>query len=226
VQALEASAADAEEWGRRASEIRACDDLDMHYLPRMKGKTRRLLEIEGLDNLERALAGGRGAILFSGHIRRSQLFFAALSELGHPSTIVGFRRRRDDVIAREFGCRCIWMRAGNFGAAVKAANVLRHNGVVVMLIDQPHEGTTVEARFLGRRMQFTFGPALVAQTTGAPMLDFYVHREDRWVPQIGVIGAPFWADGSLEEAVQLCVSRFERRVRHYPAQWQGTVARS
>ena len=85
---------------------------------------RRLISVAGLENLETALAEGKGAVLYSGHIRSTPVFFAALARLGHPPAIVGFPpgdwfvpvdrnflARRAEVLEQRFGCRYIYMRA-------------------------------------------------------------------------------------------------------------------
>ena len=131
-----------------------------------------------------------------------------------------FRQWRYSVLEERFGCRCIWMGPENFGVAVKAANVLRENGVVVMFVDSLHRKLGVEVSFLEGRWRFTSGPALLAKTTGAPMLDFYVHRGEGWFPQVAEIGAPLAPCDSLAEVTQACATRLEQHVRGHPAQWK------
>jgi lauroyl/myristoyl acyltransferase len=233
--ALEATPDELDSLARRASELGVCNDLEGYLYRRIRaGTVGRLIHIEGLENLEAALEGGRGVILFSGHIRSAHLFFAALAELGHPPSIVGFppgdrflpvdRRfleRRAAILEQKFGCRYIWMTPDNFGVAVKAANVLERNGVVVMYVDGTRRETSVDVSFFGARYPFASGPAVFAQTTGAPLLDYFVHRDGGWVPQTGEIGAPFFASGDVEETTQLCAMLLEAHVRRHPAQWGG-----
>ncbi len=204
MRALGAATAQVEGWARQNCELRASGELEASRYPRMS----------------------------SCHSWSSHTFFGALAALGYPPTIVGyppgrelapaersFLRRRAAALEKRFGCRFIWMQAGNLGVAVKAANVLRRNGIVVMLVDFPHRKSAVEVRFLEHRSSFTLGPAFVAKEIGAPLLDFFIHREKGWFPQVAEIGAPFWVQGNPEEAAQECASMLEPHVRRDPAAW-------
>jgi lauroyl/myristoyl acyltransferase len=232
VSTLEATPEQVEQWAGRASELRASGELEALLLRRAGSRTlQRMVQIEGLEHLEAALAAGKGAILYSGHIRSTAVFYAALGRLGHPPSMVGyppgkwflpedrrFLERRADVLVDRFHCRYIYMRS-DFGVAVKAAHVLRDNGVVVMLLDKPQRNTAVEVDWFGERTQFSGGPAFVARETGAAMVDFYVYRGDEWLPQVAELGPPHSVSGELDEAVQECASRLEAQVRRHPAQW-------
>ena len=232
--ALGLSRADMEEWGRRASELRESEALEAHLYRRLeRGSLGRLIRIEGLENLEAALEHGKGALLFSGHIASRFTFFAALAELGHAPSIVGYppalgpsgatlpidlrlRERRAALLEEKFGCRFLWMQPGNPGVAVKAANALRRNGVVAMLVDLSHHNTSVEVDLLEGRTRFAVGPALVAQATGAPMLDFFIYRDEHWVPQVAEIGPPFSVGEDPEGAVRECAARLDAQIRRHP----------
>lgn len=233
VQALDATPERVEQWARRASELRASGELEAFRLRRAGSRTlERMMRFEGLEYLEVALAAGKGAILYSVHVRSTPVFYAALARLGYPPNVVGFapgewflpedRRfleRRAEVLVDRFHCRYIYMRSGNFGVAVKAANVLRENGVVVMFLDKPQSNTAVEVDWLGERTQFSSGPAFIARETGAPLLDFYLYRGEAWLPQVAELGSPHSTSGDLEETVQECALRLEAQVRRHPAQW-------
>src|SRR5262249_9467763 len=128
---------------------------------------------------------------------------------------------RAEILQEKFGCRYIWMTPDNFGVAVKAANVLRENGVVVMYIDGTRRRTSVDVTFFGAPYPFASGPAQFAQMTGAPLLAYFVHRDTSWVPATGEIGEPFFASGDVGETMQRCAARLEEHVRLHPAQWGG-----
>lgn len=232
VRALGATPRQVHELARRAAELRAADELEARLYRRLDGPVLgRLIEVEGLANLEQALERGNGAILFSVHVRSAPALFAALAELGHPPSVVGYGPRTDVLpvdrelrlrqmgdLERRFGYRYLRMGEDAFVAA-RAANILRRNGVVVMLVDLPSQDAAVEVSLLDGRTHLSSGPALLSQTTGASLLDFYLHRRDRWLPLIAEIGAPFGVAGTLEDAVVTCGERMDAHLRRHPAEW-------
>jgi acyl-CoA synthetase (AMP-forming)/AMP-acid ligase II len=115
------------------------------------------------------------------------------------------------------------MDPGNFDVAVKAMNALRRNRVLAMLIDMPHERLAVKTRWLDGDGYFSVGHAAVARAAGAPLLDLFIHRAERWTPQIIEIGTPFHVSGDEQEAVQLCAHRLETHIRRHPAEWRSFV---
>jgi phosphatidylinositol dimannoside acyltransferase len=233
VRALGATPAEVDALTRRAAELRASSEMEAFLLRRASGTDlQRMITIDGLANLDAALTAGKGAVLYSPHIRSTPVFYAALAQLGHPPVVVArppadsllpadaqFMSRRVELLEARFGCRHIYMRAGNFGVAVKAANVLRENGVVVVMLDKPGRTKAVEVAWLGGRARFSTGPALVARETGAPLLDFYIHRDRSWIPQVAEIGPPHSVEGDLEPAVRECARRLEAQILRHPAQW-------
>jgi KDO2-lipid IV(A) lauroyltransferase len=157
--------------------------------------------------------------------------FAALAAHGFKTNIVGHRpvfgptrlverlqEQRNTVLEQRFGCRFLFMEEGNFGVAVRAANALRRNEIVVMLIDKTVSAKTVRVRFLGEPSDFPAGPALLAQTTGAALFDFFVHRLPRQQRQIAEIGPPI-AETDVEAATQECAHRLEAHIVRQPEQW-------
>ena len=223
--ALDASPAQVRRWALRAAELQASDHFERWLCRRMKrGEMARLMRIRGLDNLDAALQDGKGAILYSLHLWGKYTFFATLAEVGHPPAVVAYgpdagRRQWMTELQERAGYQYIWMGPGEFGVAVEAANVLRQNGVVLVMLDWPHP-RMIEVDFLGRRARLAAGAALLAQATGAPLLDYFVYRgEGRWVPQIAEIGIAHAPSGSRDDVVQDCADRLAEHVRRDPAQW-------
>jgi lauroyl/myristoyl acyltransferase len=221
-----------ETWVQRSFELATSEDLEAYLLGRSSRESvRGLLDLKGIDHLRAALDRGRGAILFSGHIRGHHLVFAALAARGYKTNIVGhppifgptrmverLQEQRNELLEERFGCRFLFMEQGNFGVAVRAANALRRNEVVIMMIDKTVSANTASVRFLGQTSDFPAGPAVLAQATGAPLLDFFVYRPDRWQPQRAEIGPPIVVT-DVETAMQECARRLEAHIVRRPEQW-------
>jgi Kdo2-lipid IVA lauroyltransferase/acyltransferase len=233
IEGLALDAGEVERLSRRSCELSVCQDLEYCLYTRSRGRgLDRLIEVRGLEHLEAALAGGRGAILHSGHIRSDFTLFAALIARGHTINVVGIHPARCLRAARlglckrcsrrledRLGFRFLWMEADGFGVAARAANALRRNEIVVMEVDTPYvERETAEVSFFGVPTIFAAGHAVISELTGAPLLDFFVYRDESWVPQIGELGPPFMVVDGIQAAVQESATRLEAHARRYPAQ--------
>lgn len=214
-------------------ELEACDLLEGAFARfRRKEKLLELTQIEGLEHLNAALERGKGALLYSGHVRGNFSFFAALGALGfRPNPIrlqlLGmqhpvkrwFSDRFNRLLEEKFDCRFLWTEPDSFGVAVQAANALRRNEVVLVLVDLSFSAQNDEVDFLGAPARFPTGPALIAKATGAPLLDYYIHRPASWTPQIVEIGPPVDPVNDTAEIAQGCATRLESHIRQYPAHW-------
>ncbi len=216
-----------------AFEHAACDELEYALFPRItRDNLSRYLELRGIDRLERALERGHGAILYSGHVRGHYMLFAALGLLGLHPNIVGMpvasdsppsRRRvyerRDAVLRERMGCRFLYMAGDDFAVAARAANALRRNEVATFEIDHTHSGKNVDLPFLGMTAQFPVGPLLVARSTGAPLLHFWLHRPARRTPQVAEIGEPIHISEDIEASLAAVVAPLGESIRRHPESW-------
>lgn len=223
-----------ETWVRDSFELASCEDLEACLYPRLREAKNlsKLIEIRGLENLDRVLERGKGAILYSGHVRGHFTLFAALGRLGYKPNLVGrvpgwghlpaqrrFYEWRDAVLQRSLGCRFVPILNNNPGVAAKAVNALRRNEVVMIEIDKTASQSTAGVRFFNRKEEFPRGPVLIAQASGAPLLSFFLHRTEAWLPLVGEIGPPHHVSSDLAESLQHCASRLEEKIRLHPAMW-------
>lgn len=221
-------------WLMRYYELAASENVDRLLYQRMSAhEIGRLIEIRGLENLHAALARGNGAILYSGHVMGHFTFFTALALLGFPLNMVGFEdrigveARAADRVAQQqnafmgerLGARFIRMGQSDFGAAVKALNALRANGVVTIEIDQSMSKRRFEVDFLGSPGYFPSGHAEIAKASGAPLLQFWIRRPAGWLPQIADIGAPHYVEDDEIGAVRHCAAAIERSIIEDPPSW-------
>ena len=236
---LQIPLAEAEGGLQRSFELEASEFLEGCYFRfRPTKRTLELTEIRGLDNLTAALKHGRGAILYSGHVRGQFAFFAALGLLGYKPNPIrlqlrdiqhpirrSFSDRFNRLMVEKFDCHFLWTQPDSFGLAVQTANALRRNEVVNVLIDLSFSAENVEVDFLGSRARFPVGPVLLAQATGAPLLDYFVYRTDDWTPQIVEIGPPHSLSDDPQLTMQQCASRLEEHIRRHPADWAPWLIR-
>lgn len=199
-----------------------------HFPDETPESLHRIVECEGLENLEAARATGRGVILFTGHLGAWELSSFALSAFGYPMSFL-VRRIDNPLIERlvertrtRFGNRSIDKRA----AARPMLRTLHEGGTVGVLVDlntQPHEGIFVD--FFGIPASTTTGLAAIALRTGAQVLPVFVpwnEQRKRFTLRIDPPLA-FNQTGDMERDIQQLTSLFtsviEDNVRHHPDQW-------
>jgi KDO2-lipid IV(A) lauroyltransferase len=189
---------------------------------------RRIVECEGLENLQAAQALGRGVILFTGHLGAWELSSLALSAFGYP---MSFLVRRIDNPLIERLIEKTRTRFGNHSIDKRAAmrpmlRTLRAGGTLGILVDlntQPHEGIFVD--FFGIPASTTSGVAALALRTGAAVLPVFVpwdEKRRRFVLHVDppLVVAPTGDEKEdITQLTSLFTSVVESYVRRFPEQW-------
>ena len=129
------------------------------------GRTDRLLEVEGLDRLVAAHRGGRGVLLFSGHLGNADLLALHQARLGFPADVVvrPLKHPAIEALARRWrertGNRVLAMK----GALAGARRTLADGGLVMLQIDQnAHNPPRFFVPFLGQLASVTQSLGLLA----------------------------------------------------------------
>jgi KDO2-lipid IV(A) lauroyltransferase len=189
---------------------------------------RRIVECQGLENLQAARERGRGVILFTGHLGAWELSSFALSAFGYPLSFLVRRidnphvERMIEKTRTQFGNRSIDKRA----AMRPMLRVLRAGGTLGTLVDlntQPHEGIFVD--FFGIPASTTSGLATLALHTGAAVLPVFVPWDEKQQRFVLRIDPPLsiTPTGDQKEDVKQLTSLFtsivESYVRRTPEQW-------
>lgn len=205
--------------------IVAAEFFDIPHLT--KENIAALVETEGLENCEKALAKGLGVLLFSAHFGNWELEAAAAALLIKPAVVI--YRPLDSHLLDHLVLR-VRSATGNVllpkDHAMRAMlRTLKQNGIVGILIDQNmawYEGVFVD--YFGRPACTTDGLALLALHTEAPVLPAYIVRlpDGRYRlvfgPEVEVIRT-----GDRNADVLANTQRFtkviEQIVRRYPDQW-------
>ena len=187
-----------------------------------------VIECEGLENLTTAHAGGRGVILFTGHLGAWELSSLTLSLLGYP---LNFLVRRIDNPKVEQLLDQTRTRFGNGtidkrNAMRPALRSLRAGGILGLLVDVnmvSQEGIFVD--FFGKAASTTFMLAKLALRTNAPVLPVFAPWNAKRNRFLLHIGEPLTVERSGNEAedVRTLTSHFtkviEDYIRRYPDQW-------
>lgn len=183
--------------------------------------------VVGLEEVERALARGRGLVFVTGHLGNWEIGGAAVAARGVPLAAVALRQGnplfdRDLVRTREeLGLRVIY----KIDAPRAVLRTLNAGGSVALVADQNPIRGGISVEFFGRPANTPRGPAVLALRTGAPVflaVALRVHEEDVGY-EVTFREVPVEASGDLEAdvhaLVQAYTSLLEDAIRDAPEQY-------
>ncbi len=186
----------------------------------------RAIDLQGLDIIRRALAGGRGAIMLTAHIGHFQLPSMIAGFFGLPLTSItkevkpaALNEHWRRVRAR-FGVATL-NRRGSFRACLA---VLKANGLLGFVLDQNmkrHEGIFVD--FFGRPACTSPGLALLSVMAGSPVIPVFCWRlpEGRYRIEVwpAMAPPPNRDPATVRQATQDYTALIESAIRRRPEQW-------
>jgi phosphatidylinositol dimannoside acyltransferase len=177
--------------------------------------------VEGRDELDAAIARGKGAIMAVPHMGSWDIAGSFAGALGYPIAAVAERfpgSLNDAVIqTRErFGVRVITMGRSAVRAITEA---LQAKGIVALVCDL-EQGPGVAVSFFGRRAIVPGGPAAIALKTGAAVMPAYQYAVGPSRYHIHLEAPLEIGPGETKEGLmQRVVHRFETFIRSRPEQW-------
>lgn len=184
------------------------------------------VEVDGAEHIRTALAGGRGAIVFSGHFGYWELHGLTHALVLSPMSVLA--RPLDNPYLHDLLERMRRATGNNViyrqGAMRRVLRALNANECVAILIDQHIQGTdAVPVDFFGRPAATTSALATLALRTGAPLVPAFAlplpGGRCRLVYEPPVEVPPATADDTVLELTQRCTDVLEMYVRRYPHLW-------
>jgi KDO2-lipid IV(A) lauroyltransferase len=183
--------------------------------------------IEGKDNLDRAMAEGRGLIAITGHIGCWELLAGYFASHGYRLNVVGrelWEKRLNEKLLRvraSMGYRTIDRDTGG----KEVIRALREKQVVAVLIDQHTRVSGVYVPFFGRPAHTPVGVAKLAAATGAPILPMAIYMRRTGRHEIRILPAVELPEGIRDkdelavEITRRCSKAVEELIRYDPKQW-------
>ncbi len=142
----------------------------------------RIVDIEGLDNVDKAFDRGRGVVYVTGHIGNWELAAYAIASKKYPISVIAAPlepEQVNDMIVRlreKLGVRTI-LRSRP-GAAKELIRVFKENRALAILIDQDTDVESAFVDFLGRPAWTPTAAASMAIKFDAPVLFGYIKRNE------------------------------------------------
>ena len=204
---------------------------DLIRVPRLSPeKLNGRVEFVGLEHLEQARQGGRGAVVTTAHLGNADLVTQATLAISVPLTILVERIQPDKLWEH-------WMRlrgtqgmsfepAGSQG--LKAAyRALRRGEVVGIACDRAIHGEGITTTFMGKPAVLPVGAVELALRTGAALVPAFSTRTGRDRYRISIEPAiPVVSNGhrrpteeDMSRVVGQVIAVMERHIRRSPEQW-------
>lgn len=190
---------------------------------------RERIALVGRENLEAALAKGKGVLVLSAHLGNFFLVGSRLAVEGYAPFVL-VNQPRDGRFAELMDRYRLKVRLHTIHArprreALHELNgVLRQNQLAVIIADEFRNGNGVEAPFFGGTVISRRGPATLALRTGAAVVPAYLIRQAN--DHLKLVIEPELAlerSGKASAEVTVNTARMtawlERTVRAYPDQW-------
>jgi Kdo2-lipid IVA lauroyltransferase/acyltransferase len=206
--------------------IVAADFFDIPSLT--KDNISDLVDVQGLEHLEKALEKNRGVLMFGAHFGNWELGAAAMPIISKPLDVVIYRPLDNSILDN----LVLWVRSSTGNTPIRKDHAMRQmlrslkrNEILGILIDQNmawQEGVFVD--FFGRPACTTNGLAHLALRTEAPVIPASVLRLESgkyrlfFKEEMAVIRT-----GNDDADILINTQNFTRviedTVREYPDQW-------
>jgi KDO2-lipid IV(A) lauroyltransferase len=185
----------------------------------------KLLEIEGIDEITKALEKNKGVIIAGGHLSAFPLGMLALASLGLP--IAALVRQADNArveemtqsIRKHFNLTAIYVKPRH-EATRRCLTWLKGNRILWIQVDQRNRKGII-VNFMGRLSQVAPGAALLSKRLGSPVLPVVMIKmpDSRYRLIIGKkLGLPI--NGTdVKSDMEKILEPIGRYIRSYPEQW-------
>jgi KDO2-lipid IV(A) lauroyltransferase len=214
---------------REAFDLYARYWLDTFQIRRMSdGEFIRRFRFEGLENIDRGIAAGRGVITALPHMGNWDAAGHALAlldyriaavaeELRPPPLFELFLRHR-----RELGMRILPLSA-NAGIGRQLGGLLADNWVLALVADRALSGRGIAVEMFGQPRTLPSGPAMLSISTGAPLLICPVYTTgDGWICRVGTrltVEHTGSLRGDATALTRRMAEEFERAIAAKPVEW-------
>lgn len=187
------------------------------------------VQLKAKENLDNALAKGKGVILVSAHFGNFPLMLLKLNLEGYKTASL-MRRMRDERMERVFaairdkmGIKAIYSQP-RVTSVTESLRTLRNNELLFIPLDQNFGTGGVFVDFFGRKAATATGPVVLAQRTSAAIVPcFIVRQKDDTHTIIFEPELELKEGKSPQETLAINIQRLtviiESYIRRYPAEW-------
>lgn len=187
----------------------------------------RQIDMQGWENLEGALARGRGAIILTAHYGSPSLVAQILAvRKCRVTTVAESLRNRGllDLMIQVRGSRGIRLVPVGPNVTRELMDVLSRNEVVGVVGDRDVQKNGLPVRLFGVETTLPAGPVVLALRTGAALLPAFTRRlgDGRFSAHIGeplVLSRTGTVQEDLRRGIQRVAELLEQAIKVSPEQW-------
>ena len=194
--------------------------------PRFKGRLRERVELEGLDEVKKILALGRGVVFATSHCGNWELLGGALAEAGVPLVAVGMKQKESgsDRFITE-NRRLVGMHVTYKNDVREMFKMLKEGWGIGLLMDQDvsvRDGVVID--WFGRPTNFAQGPATLARHQNLPIIPIYITRLADGHHK-GIIHPPIPVPHTKDKKADILAATkevgrvLESHIRAHPEEW-------
>lgn len=198
-----------------------------HTCSKTPARSEARVLFEGLDRLDAALNEGKGVIIVGLHLGSWDVGATFLSQHHCPLNAIirsSYSNEKPNRFMHNLRCKAGISVISAQDGIMPAAEALRHNKLLALLIDAPTKGKLVKVGFLGGYAQFSAGAAVLALRTKAAVLpECIVRLPDNTFK--GFIGEKvefrFSGDfrSNIQSFTQSILDSLQGFLKQYPDQW-------
>ena len=203
--------------------------IEVMFLMDKAEQLRRRVQLCNKENLDSALAKGKGVILVSAHFGNFPLLLARLAQDGY--RVSGIMRPMKDAKVekmflekrKKYKVKTIYSQPRN-KCVNETIEALRNNEIVFIPIDQNFGTSGVFVDFFGKKAATATGPVVLAQRTRAALLPCFIVRQKNDEHRIIFEPSIALKEGrDSQETVLINIQKLtnviEEYIRRYPAEW-------
>lgn len=196
-------------------------------LAKIGKKIDEIVSVHDIENLNDALACGRGVILLTAHLGNWELAAAYLGIKDYPMRAIGAEQRdaRITKLISDIRASCGVETIGKGFDLRGAIRCLQEGNILGVLLDQDAKDKGIIAPFLGQPASTPYGPVKLAMKMRSPIVPlFIVRRKDNihhdlyFLPSLEERVKDFY-DRPIEENVRLCNDILSDWISRHPEQW-------
>ncbi len=188
-----------------------------------KEEVLKFVDVHGRENMDRAVARGKGVVALTAHLGNWELGGVMLALMGyrvHAIALAHQDPRVDRMFVKRRAERGI--KVIPVGVAIKRSfSAIRKGDVIALLGDRDLRAQGVHTTFFGWETTVPRGAAVLALRTGAAVVPGFAVRDETGRYQLHLEEAiiPCAEEESIEEFTDRMLRVLESYIRRYPDQW-------